>query len=120
MIFLLRALVRREWLAGVLWVALWTTIQNYANGNSGWVSWVLLGLIFSILVVILLRFGLFAFVVTIFLIDWVNQSYATNDFGSWYGLSSLLVVLLVGAMAGVGFWISLGGRNLIDEAVLEQ
>jgi hypothetical protein len=76
-------------------------------------------LIFSLLVIILLRCGLFAMVVTIFLIDWVNQTFGTTDLGAWYGLSSLIVILVVAAMAGYGFWTSLGGRKLIGEAAIE-
>jgi hypothetical protein len=118
MIFLLRVLVRKEWIAGALFVALWSVLQTYSNGNSGWLSLLLFVLIFSLLVIILLRCGLFAMVVTIFLIDWVNQTFATMDLGSWSGLSSLVVILLVGAMAGYGFWTSLGSRKLIDETAL--
>jgi serine/threonine-protein kinase len=115
MIFLLRVLVRKEWIAGGLFVAIWAVVQNYSNGNDGWLGILLFVLIFSLLVIILLRCGLFAMVVTIFLIDWVNQTFATMDLGSWYGLSSLIVILVVAAMAGYGFWTSLGGRRLIGE-----
>jgi hypothetical protein len=59
-------------------------------------------------------------VITIFLIDWVNQTFATTDLGSWYGLSSLIVILVVATMAGYGFWTSLGGQKLIDDAALER
>ena len=120
MIFLLRVLVRKEWIAGTLFVALWAVLQSYSNGNSGWLSILMFVLIFSLLVIILLRCGLFAMVVTIFLIDWVDQTFATVDLGSWYGLSSLMVILVVGAMAGYGFWTSLGGRKLIDNAALAR
>jgi serine/threonine-protein kinase len=119
MIFLLRVLVRKEWIAGGLFVALWSVLQTYSNGNSGWLAILLFVLIFSLLVIILLRCGFFAMVVTIFLIDWVNQTFATMDLGSWYGLSSLVVILVVAAMAGYGFWTSLGGRKLIGEAALK-
>jgi hypothetical protein len=120
MIFLLRVLLRKEWIAGTVFVALWSVLQTYSNGNSGWLSLLLYAMIFSLLVIILLRCGLFAMVVTIFLIDWVNQTFATTDLGSWYGLSSLIVVLFVGAMAGYGFWTSLGGRKLIDDTALAR
>jgi serine/threonine-protein kinase len=120
MIFLLRVLVRKEWIAGVLFVALWSVTQSYSNGNTGWLALLLFVLIFSLLVIILLRCGFFAMVITIFLIDWVNQTFATTDLGSWYGLSSLIVILVVATMAGYGFWTSLGGQKLIDDAALER
>jgi len=118
MIFLLRVLVRKEWIAGGLFVAIWSVLQSYSNGNTGWMSILLFVLIFSLLVIILLRCGLFAMSVTVFLIDWVDQTFATTDLGAWYGLSSLIVMLVVGAMAGYGFWTSLGGRKLIGETEL--
>lgn len=116
MIFLLRVLVRNAWIAGGLFVAIWSVLQNYSNGNTGWLGILLFVLIYSLLVIILLRCGFFAMVITIFLIDWVNQTFATMDLGAWYGLSSLIVILVVAAMAGYGFWTSLGGRKLIDHA----
>jgi hypothetical protein len=119
MIFLLRVLVRKEWIAGGLFVAIWAVLQNYSNGNTGWLGFLLFALIFSLLVIILLRCGLFAMAITIFLIDWVNQTFATMDLGAWYGLSSLIVIVVVAAMAGYGFWTSLGGRKLIGEAALK-
>jgi hypothetical protein len=74
--------------------------------------------IYGLIVTIMLRFGLFALVVTVFLIDWVNQTLLTDDLGSWYGLSSLVVLLLIGGLTAYGFWTSLGSRKLLDEAAL--
>jgi hypothetical protein len=120
MIFLLRVVLRKQWLAAAAFVAIWTLVQLPQNGGVAWVRGLFFILIYSLIVIILLRFGLFALVVTVFLIDWINQTLLTADFSAWYGLSSLVVLLLIGAMTAYGFWTSLGGRSLLAEAVLER
>jgi hypothetical protein len=77
------------------------------------VFWIL---IFSLIVVILIRFGLFAAVVTLFVIDTLVQTLHTTDFTAWYGTSSLALLLVVGGMALYGFKLSLGGRSLLADA----
>jgi len=120
LIFLLRVVLRRQWLAAVAFVALWTSLQLTQSGGNLWVRAAFFALIYTLLVVILLRFGLFALVVTVFLIDWINQALLTTDLGSWYGLSSMFVLLVVGAMTAFGFWTSLGSRKMIDDAALAR
>ncbi|HLW76408.1 MAG TPA: hypothetical protein VKS01_05470, partial [Bryobacteraceae bacterium] len=120
MYFLLRVLLRKEWITSILFVAIWSLLQMYSNGSANPLGAILFFVIFSLLVIILLRCGLFALVITIFLIDWIEQTFATTDLSAWYGASSLMLLLVVAAMAGYGFWISLGGRKLIDEATLAE
>ncbi len=121
MMFLLRVLLRKQWIAAIAFVLIWVALQ--APGETGGALLVRGGfylVIFGILVTIMLRNGLFALVVTVFLIDGVNQTLLTNDLGAWYGLSSLVVLLVIGGLTAFGFWTSLGSRKLLDEAALEN
>jgi len=43
----------------------------------------------------------------------------TRDFSAWYAGASLSVVVLLLAVAGFGFYASLGGRPLLREELLE-
>ena len=114
-LFLLRALLKKQWLAALIWVAAWTIVRTL-RGDPGpfplplYLA-VLYALIFSVLVFIMLRLGFFALVIAVFVLDSMAASFLTTDFSAWYGTSSLAVVVLIGAMALWGFRLSLGART---------
>jgi hypothetical protein len=112
MIFLLRALLRKQWLAAAAFVLLWTIAKTPQNDAAVWLVAPFWIVIYGIIVVILMRFGLFALVVTLFLIDWVHQTLLTTDLGAWYAQSSIVTLVVLGGMALYGFWLSLGSRQL--------
>jgi len=121
-LFLLRALLKRQWLAAVTWVTAYTVL-NVAFSNPGpypaylYVA-LLRTLLYSAVVFIMLRFGFFALVVMLFVIDSFVGTFFTTDFSAWYGQSSLAVVILVSAMALWGFRLALAGRPLFAPAAL--
>ena len=65
----------------------------------------------------MLRFGFFALIVANFTLDTMAGSFFTTDFSAWYGESSLAIVILIGAIAVIGFKLSLGSRTLLDTAL---
>ena len=81
------------------------------------VFWLLL---FSLLVFILLRFGFFALVVGIFVLDSLIGCFLTTDFPAWYGQSSFAIAILIVALALRGFRLSLGSRPLFSPAALKR
>lgn len=81
-LFLLRVLPRKQWLAAMVWVLGWAGV-GVLRGNPGpfpeslYVA-ALYGLIYSLLVVILLRLGFFALVVSTFVLDSMSRSFFTT------------------------------------------
>jgi serine/threonine protein kinase len=121
-LFLVRAVLKKQWIAGTLWVAGWVAErflrQNFIDSpqlavTTG-VFWTLL---FSLLVFILLRFGFFALVVAFFVLDSLIASFLTTDFSAWYGQTSFAIAIVIVAMALRGFRLSLGSRPLFSPAV---
>ncbi len=123
-LFLLRALLGKQWLAAVIWVAAWTIVRTLRADPGPFplplYLAVLYALIFGVLVFIMLRLGFFALVVAVFVLDSVAASFFTTDFSAWYGTSSLAVLILIGALALWGFRLSLASRPLFSAAVLEK
>jgi hypothetical protein len=80
------------------------------GGTSGVVGLLGAAVIGLVSVTILLRIGLLSFAVT--LICWRVLSHfpITLDFNSWYFGSSVVILLLVAAIAAYGFIVSLGGH----------
>jgi hypothetical protein len=116
-LFLLRALLRKEWAAAVAFVLLFTVL--FSPGFDP--VFLLTSLIFWVLAVFLLiRFGLLAFVVQGFFFNLLVQYPLTTHGSAWYAGISLAAILLMAAMALYGFYTSLGSRPVFGGAVLED
>jgi hypothetical protein len=69
-------------------------------------------LIYGILTLIVLRFGLVPLAVGAFTVDMLGNVPFTADFSAWYASTTLLALLSVVALAGWGFYHSLGREPL--------
>jgi hypothetical protein len=122
-LFLLRAVLRSQWLAAVIWVLGWTLVQTLRSNPGPFPSsvylFVILAAIFSVLVFVLLRLGFFALVVATFVLDSMSGSFFTTDFSAWYGASSLAAVILIAALALWGFRLALASRPVLRVPGLE-
>jgi hypothetical protein len=118
-LFLLRALLRKEWAAAVAFVLLFTVLE--AAGNQFDPVVLVVSLIFwALAVFLLIRFGLLAFVVSGFFNNLVFGFPLTTQGSVWYAGISLAGILLMAAMAFYGFYTSLGGRPVFGGAVLDE
>ena len=120
-LFLARVLLRNQWIAAVVWVAGWAVVRTLRvrSGSHLYLA-VLYTVVYILLVFTLLRFGFFALIVTVSVLDAMAGSFLTTDFSAWYGQSSLLVVILIGAMAILGFRFATASRPLFTGAALEN
>jgi serine/threonine-protein kinase len=119
LMFLCRACLRRPWLATLAYVGLGLVsplasiaVASYSQGD--WIESVVVVLIVVFSVVMMVRFGLLALVVNNAVGVFVERGLLTNNFGAWYGESSLVVVVVVSALALWAFRTSLGGRPLLS------
>jgi serine/threonine-protein kinase len=69
-------------------------------------------LVYVIAVLIVYRFGLIPLVCAIFTVDTLGNVPLTADFSAWYFSAAMLALLSVVALAGWGFYHSLGGESL--------
>lgn len=100
LLFVLRLLLRREWLAGLAFVAFFALVRGLPADHP-LVEASMYAVIYGILVVLLLRYGFLAVMVCIFVTDLVAAYAFTTDFTTWYGASSLWTIL---ALIGVGLF----------------
>jgi serine/threonine-protein kinase len=120
MLFLLRALTRRQWLAAGIYVLIWV-VQNSLNPDINPMAGVPSSLFFHLLVVIaLLRFGLTTFAIGNFVRVLLGNVPLTTDFSAWYGGYTLAALLAVLALAGYAFHTSLGGQKLFAGNLLDE
>jgi len=102
---------RGDWIAAVLFVAI-SVARRSPDISHLAVDLPVLLLIYGILALIVLRFGLVALAVGAFTVDMLGNVPFTADFSAWYASTALLALLSVVALAGWGFYHSLGGEPL--------
>jgi hypothetical protein len=124
-LFLFRALLRKEWLTAVVVVLFWTVLRisvSFKGGQSAAVALVsgVIGLILSSLsVFLLIRLGLLAVVAGRLFISFLDFPLTTQG-SAWYAGISLAGILMMAVMAFYGFYTSLGGRPVFGGGVLEE
>ena len=118
-LFLLRALLRKEWAAAVAFVFLSTFIAAAGSGLDPVAS---VGvLIFgSLAVVVMIRFGLLALVANYMVFSTLQNFPLTTQGSAWYAGISLAGILLMATMAFYGFYTSLAGRPVLGGGVFEE
>jgi len=100
---------RSDWIAAVPFLALWITIQSLQTQHPA-ADVPAIVLIYVVLVVVVLRFGLLPLAIGAFTVDMLANVPFTADFSEWYATTTLLTLVSIVALAGWGFYHSLGGE----------
>ncbi|HUE22002.1 MAG TPA: serine/threonine-protein kinase [Bryobacteraceae bacterium] len=119
LIFLFRLIARSEWGAGVLYCLLVVALNNLGISHAA------IGSLFSaagaaLTVYILIRYGLVAVAVSVFVTALLLAFPLTLDFSKWYAGQSLLALGTALALAVFGFREALAGRAVLREDVLAR
>ncbi|HEY4364768.1 MAG TPA: serine/threonine-protein kinase [Bryobacteraceae bacterium] len=115
-LFVLRAVLRKQWLAGGALVLIFVGMRWAAAGETAWFTPLFLLAIWTTLTLAMARFGLFATMCLVFFIDTPLEMIGTNDFSAWYGQSSWMMLAVLAGAAVWAFRTSLGGRPLLPAA----
>ena len=110
-LLVLKALLRKEWLAALVFVAIFAVPTGLSSSYVP-VELPTQILVYAIALLIVIRFGLVPLAVAIFTIDMLGNVPFSADFSSWYMTTSVLALVSVVAIAGWGFYHSLGGQPL--------
>jgi serine/threonine-protein kinase len=115
-LFVLRTLLKRDWLAAIAASALGIWVEGgILNGEHVLINVAIFLAVYFALFLVLLRFGLVASVASIFFVNSFQTIVVGFDWSTWfapYGLASvvLMLVLAIGA-----FWYSLGSHRLFSD-----
>jgi serine/threonine-protein kinase len=115
--FLLRLLVRKEWLAGAIFV-LCFALRGLSH-DIPVISISVYIVLYGLFIAMLLSFGLLSLAVALFVVDLVLELAFTTNFSAWYGTGSLTLVVVLAALAFLGFRKALAGQRLFG-ALLDQ
>jgi hypothetical protein len=118
---LLKLLVRREWAAVTVAIALFTFTSSRSIDESGsWIiSFLAILLFISIIVLAVKYLGLLATVI-LFLVNFtISNAAVTLDASKWFFPDSLIVLLIPVSLACYGFYASRGGEPLLGRRILD-
>ena len=107
----LKTLLRKDWLAAIVFVALFVGLRALQSSHLS-VIVPLMIVVYGVAAILVFRFGLVPLAVAAFTIDMLENVPFTADFSQWYAGTTLLALLGVLAIAGWGFYHSLGGQPL--------
>ena len=112
-----RIVARRDWLAVILFTAVFTQINTSAS--DGVMTYVFVVAMQLVNVLVALRIGLLAMMTA----QLVQQAFikfpVTSDLSEWFAPSGLVGLAIALGLAAVAFHISLGGRSLFGDAVAD-
>ncbi len=112
-----RIVARRDWLAVILFTAVFTQINTSAS--DGVMTYVFVVAMQLVNILVALRIGLLAMMTA----QLVQQAFikfpVTSSLSEWFAPSGLVGLAIALGLAAVAFHISLGGRSLFGDAVAD-
>ncbi len=116
-LFLLRLLLKRDWIAAIVLVLIGAGTNP--GGEYPIVIFALLGIIWLSILLVLRRFGMLTLVVGLVVQNVLNVFPTTSHFSRWYASAGLTGIVVILGLAIYGFYTSLGGKPLFTEAALD-
>jgi hypothetical protein len=107
----LKRLLKKDWLATVIFVAIFTTVQTIDSNHLA-LDVATAIVVYLILALIVYRFGLVPLACAIFTDDMLSSVPFTGDVSAWFFGTTMFALLSVLALAAWGFYHSLGGEPL--------
>jgi Protein kinase domain len=118
LLVLLRVLVKNRWLAGAIFVLLFT-VPKILGADHPLIETPIWLVIYGIAAFAVVRFGLIALAMAVLTVDVLLNVPITLDFSNWYAGRSLCVVLGFVLVAAWGFYTSLAGQRLWKDDIFE-
>jgi len=118
LLLLVRAIVRKEWLAVVLFGALLST--SGMSSESPGLTFLLGFAMESVTLLVLLRFGLVSYIAAFVSYTILKSFPLTTDLSAWYAGTGFAALLLVVGVAVMAFIVSVRGRPIFGQMVLED
>jgi serine/threonine-protein kinase len=115
LIFLLRLVLRKNWLAACGWGAI-IVAQNALASASPWGAVGFMVVVIGALMYALFLEGILCFVVASLFLTLLTQFPVTSALTAWYGAGSVAAFALLTAIALYGFRTALAGKSLLGMA----
>jgi hypothetical protein len=118
-LFLLLLVVRRAWLAGLTLVGL-IVLSNLVSNDFSPAAGLLTAAMASGFILLLVRFGLLAFVVGEFVAAILMSAPLSLDTSAWHWWTTVAVVGLVAVLSAYGFRAALSGKSVLGASAVTR
>lgn len=118
-LFVFRAIFRKEWLAGLLFAVFFAALATLATNANPLTAGPVRLVQYGVMLYVMLRFGLFPFVVGSVVGSALALFPFTADFSAWYAGGAIFALICIVALTGFAFHTALGGRPLFKGGFLE-
>ncbi len=118
LLFLLRALLRNQWLAGAAFVLLFASL-NFLGNDHPIVSGLTAVLLLSLFAFVMLRWGLLAMAVGLFVAGTLGFTPLTMHPSAWYFTSAVFMAASVVAITAWAFHTAIAGQRLWEHDLFE-
>ncbi len=108
-LFLLRLILRKDWIAVLVFMAA-VTVDSSISRTNPLLSALFALIVFPSLIFLLRRFGLFAVMAYMLFINLPSAFPVTANFSLWYSNASVFTILFLAGLALYGFRIALAGK----------
>jgi serine/threonine protein kinase len=115
--FLIRLLLRKEWVAAVVTILLVSIPSIF--GEHPLMNLISTAILFSIMLAVLIRFGLLSIVVALCVINILEAFPLTSHFSAWYAEPTFFVFFLILAATIFGFYTSTAGKKIFGGVSLD-
>jgi len=112
LMFIVRGVLRKPWMAVLAFVILWTAIKTAGNQH---LLLTVFAAIYAVAAFTLMRFGFIVLATGMFTVDLLLNVPITTHLSSWYAGSAMFVLVTVAGLAIWGCYISLGGQKIWKE-----
>jgi len=114
-VFLMRVLLRNQWIAGVV-VGILFALPSTLRGEPWWIVGAIELTYYLLFLFASIRFGILALVLTLFVGDLMVNFPITLDPSDWYSKASFGSFLILGILTVVAFKTALAGRRIFDDS----
>lgn len=111
-IFLLRLLLRSQWLAAAAFVLLFSVMNSLRNGGDFWPAFCAFVIVYSLSAIALVRFGLVSLAAALFVTDLLLTTPMTANFSNWFIGSTIFVYASIAGLGIWAFYTALAGQKL--------
>jgi hypothetical protein len=117
--FLLRVLLRRQWLAGLVFLLMFVLIGVGGARSHPWLYGSISGVQFGLAIFILIRFGILPMMVGVFVSETLLAVPLIVDVSNWHAGSTLVALAGVLGLTAYAFHTATAGRQLLKEGFLD-
>jgi serine/threonine-protein kinase len=117
--FLLRLLLRKDWIAATVFVLIFAGARAWP-GDYPLIDGVFFATAYGIMIFVMLRFGLVPVIASFISLSALEDVPLTTHLSAWYAVPTFFSVLFVLALAIYGFRVSLAGRPILSGAAFDE